>query len=236
MDEYNISNNDHIIIYGRENVHFTPRIWFMFRSFGHNKSKLHLMQGSLEDWIHKGGEIDHHEVKVPKAKDILKNLNSTIGDQEVILSFTFAYKANENPSYIYTMENVLQKINNQSYFNCKEENNIDCVIIDSRGSSFVKGSIPSSINLPYNVFTVPHYSLTFKRKEELVELFRFVGVDPFTKKTIICSCNSGVSACTLFLALELCGRNADEDSIYMYDGSWSEWGKEKVTPKIITTK
>ncbi len=233
MDEYNISNNDHIIIYGRENVHFTPRIWFMFRSFGHNKSKLHLMQGSLEDWIHKGGEIDHHEVKVPKAQDILKKLNQSIGNQEVISS-AFAYKANENPSYMYTMENVLQKINNQSYVSVKGENDIDYIIIDSRGSSFIKGSIPSSINLPYNVFTEPNYSSRFKRKEELVEIFSDAGVDPFTTKTIICSCNSGVSACTLFFALELCGRNADEDSTKtkMYDGSWSEWGKEKMTPKI----
>jgi thiosulfate/3-mercaptopyruvate sulfurtransferase len=191
------------------------------------------MQGSLEDWILKGGDTDHHEVKVPKAKDILKKLNQTIGDQAA-LSSTFAYKANKNPSYIYTIEDILQKINNQSYFSMREKNDneIDYVIIDSRGSSFIKGSIPTSINVPYNVFTEPHNSLIFKKKEELVDLFHDAGVDPFTKKTIVCSCNSGVSACTLFLALELCGRNVDVDSIYMYDGSWSEYGKEKATPKI----
>ena len=39
------------------------------------------------------------------------------------------------------------------------------------------------------------------------------------KKKIICSCGSGVSACTLALTLSLIGIN----NWSVYDGSWTEW-------------
>ena len=67
--------------------------------------------------------------------------------------------------------------------------------------------------------------------EELQKVFREVGIDPNSNKTIICSCGSGVSACTTFLALELCGRNVDNQPTFLYDGSWSEWGNDTLTPK-----
>ena len=54
MDAYNIQNNDHIIVYAKRGALFTPRVWFLFVSLGHDPKRVHLMQGSLEDYIEEG--------------------------------------------------------------------------------------------------------------------------------------------------------------------------------------
>ena len=51
MDAYNIRNEDHIVIYARRGALFTPRMWFLFVSMGHDENRVHLMQGSLEDYV-----------------------------------------------------------------------------------------------------------------------------------------------------------------------------------------
>ena len=232
MDECRISNNDHIIIYGRESVLFTPRIWFMFKSFGHDPSKLHLMQGSLEEWIHSGGEVEYQETKICEAKDILNKVKQKSNDQTKTPQFK--YIAKKQPSYVFTMEDVLETVNDQGEEGDIGENNY--IIIDSRGSSFVNGNIPNSVHIPYNKFMSPNNSLKMLSKDELLTVFDDAGVDPCTEEKIVCSCGSGVSACTVFLALNQCGRNIDEKPTFMYDGSWSEWGKDPSTPKVITIR
>ena len=231
MDECNISNDDHIIIYGRESVLFTPRIWFVFKSFGHDPSKLHLMQGSLEEWMHSSGEVEYQETKVCDAKNILSKMKQKSNEQTKVQQFK--YVAKTHPSYVFTMEDVLETISDQGDGGDRKENNY--VIIDSRGSSYVKGNIPNSVHIPYKKFMNPDNSLKMKNKDELLAVFNDVGVDPCTEKKIVCSCGSGVSACTVFLALNQCGRNIDEKPTFMYDGSWSEWGKDPSTPKVIST-
>jgi thiosulfate/3-mercaptopyruvate sulfurtransferase len=224
MDEYNISNQDHIIIYGRESVLFTPRTWFTFRSFGHDPAKIHLMQGSLEEWVRAGGEIQEQQTTVPRAKDIIEERN-------ISTSSHFNYIANNSPSFIYSMENVLDTVHN-GIDNTKDGEENNYIVIDSRGSSYVKGNIPNSYHIPYSKLMDPNNTLKLKSENELLKVFTEVGLDPCTDNKIICSCGSGVSACTVFLALEQCGRNINEQATFMYDGSWSEWGKESNTPKV----
>jgi len=233
MDEYNISNHDHIIIYGRKSVLFTPRTWFLFQSFGHNPSKVHLMQGSLEEWIDLGGDTETNPVIVPRAKDLLASktttsttsINKKHDREEYFCRPTSKYIPREYPSNVLNMDQVL------NYVIGKDTSKY--VIIDSRGSSFVKGNIPNSVHIPYSTLMEPDNTLKLKDKDELSNTFMEAGVDPLTDKIIICSCGSGVSACTVFLALEQCGRNIDDKKSFMYDGSWSEWGAEHDTPKVI---
>jgi thiosulfate/3-mercaptopyruvate sulfurtransferase len=215
MDAYEISNDDHIIIYGRESVFFTPRIWFMLKSFGHNPARLHLMQGSYEEWVQKGGEIETEEKRVDEPKDIFKKIEQSTSQ--------FQYKARVNPSYIFSMNDVSNNLDSE------EENK--SIIVDSRGSSYVKGNIPNSIHIPYKTLVDSNNSLKLKSKDELLAIFDDAGIDPLISRTIICTCGTGVSACSVFLALVQCGRDVDNGSTFMYDGSWSEWGKESATPK-----
>lgn len=214
MDEYGIKNQDHVIITARESVYFTPRTWFLFKTFGHDPSKIHLMQGSLEQWIEIGGEVETEAVIVPTFQDLE-------------LEEDYNYKVLEVPTNVCDMEEVLGATTNN------DRKDSDTVfLLDSRGSSFAKGHIPGAIHLPYSNWVLPGNTLTWKSVDDLRGIFADAGVDPLTQNKIISSCGSGVSACHTLLALELCGRDLrPPNKTKIYDGSWSEWSKNSTTPK-----
>ncbi|MCF6458822.1 sulfurtransferase [Pseudoalteromonas sp. MMG024] len=111
-------------------------------------------------------------------------------------------------------------------------NNDDIQIVDARGygrfsgqeaeprEGMRSGHIPNSLNL--------HYASLLEQgglldKATLKQVFNELVPAP---KEFIFSCGSGVTACILALAAEVAGF----DNVKVYDGSWSEWGKDKLLP------
>lgn len=217
MDKCGIRNQDHVIITARESVYFTPRIWFLFKTFGHNPRRIHLMQGSLEDWMNLGGEVDADRVVSTRFQDM------KLHDKEV-----YNYKVRDATG-VCDMKEILDVLGSNDSKGETER----VLILDSRGSSYAKkGHMPGAIHLPYSNWVLPENTLKWKSVDELRSVFEDAGVNPTTDNRIICSCGTGVSVCHTLLALELCGRNLLQSSTKMYDASWSEWGKNKSTPKV----
>ena len=87
------------------------------------------------------------------------------------------------------------------------------------------GHAPGARNLPFG--SVYRDDGTFKPVEEMKRLFAEAGVDP--TRPFVASCGSGVTANSLIFAAHLIGN----DDAKLYDGSWSEWGADPATPKVL---
>ncbi len=86
------------------------------------------------------------------------------------------------------------------------------------------GHIPGSRNLPYGQLFNADGS--WKQGDALKEAFSAAGVD--VSKPVVTTCGSGITAAVLAFGLHLLGNNAA-----LYDGSWSEWGADRTTPKAM---
>jgi thiosulfate/3-mercaptopyruvate sulfurtransferase len=84
----------------------------------------------------------------------------------------------------------------------------------------VGGHMPGAANVPFGALLSPDG--TMKPPAEIRRVFQATGID--LDKPIVTTCGSGVSAAVLSLALALTGH----DDTALYDGSWSEWGQEKL--------
>lgn len=210
MDEFGITNDHHVVVYGMRGCVFTPRTFFLFQQCGHDQSKLHLMQGSLEEWVERGGPIEEGETTVMKADnlDLTKPAKYTARD----------------PTSIVDLGQILVAVGRQ------EKDDDAEVILDPRGTTFAKAHMPGAINIPYRKIVTDDDMLKFKPKEELRQLFQDAGVEVNSDRQIILTCGSGVSVCHLWMALEECGR--DNANTKVYDGSWSEYGADESTPKV----
>ncbi len=109
-------------------------------------------------------------------------------------------------------------------------------IVDARSTSrftgeeaetradLASGHMPGARNIPYNRFF--HADGTWKRGDELRALFADAGID--LGKPIITTCGSGITAAVLSFGAALLGAK----DVALYDGSWSEWGADPLTPKV----
>lgn len=180
---------------------------------GHDDVKL--MQGSLDDWISLGGPIDTEPTSVIVADDL-------------DLSQPTKYKAAEARNVV-NLEEMKEIVGSG-----------DSIVIDVRANDRFLGKVdeprpglrlghmPGAVNLPFT--DLLQSDMKYKPSEEMKELFEQAGVNVNSEKQIVVSCGSGVTACVVAGALQVCGR--DPDTTAVYDGSWMEWGGEQDTPIV----
>lgn len=232
-------DHHHVILYGRAGAVFVPRVWFTFAVLmGHPQTSI--MRGTLEDWMEAGGPVEVHPVETMRVADLALD-----DDDDATTSESSSYPVRPVPSSdrVASLEDI------QSLITPDGDNN-NTLLVDARGSSFAKGYIPGSINIPYASLLDPQNTGRFRSRPELERIFRNAGVpledlirqrDDYDSSSsssrhrrivIICTCNSGVSACSLYLALREC--DVPEDALRVYDGSWQEYRRYPHLPKVTT--
>lgn len=196
VSKLGISNSDDIVVYDQGGM-ASAACRAWWMFRVFGHDRVRVLDGGLPFWKAKGYPI-----------------NESSPGSVVAGTFRAAYR----PQLVQNMKDVLQSLENKSSF-----------IIDARSAQRFSGAaaeprpglrsghIPGSMNTPYATLLDP-VSGCMKESSELKKIFASVPAGAH----VVASCGSGVTACVLALGLYELGRG----DVAVYDGSWTEWGRE----------
>ena len=195
ISKLGVNNSDHIVIYDNSDLISSCRVWYTFLYFNHDPNLVSVLDGGLKKWLKEKRETTR-EIKIFKKS---------------------SYIAQENSSLVLNKDQVVANIKNKSF-----------ELIDARGrerflglqpenrKELRSGNIEGSKNMPFTKLINNDH--TFKKKEELISIFKENKINP--NKKIAFTCGSGITACVLGLTCSIIGGKKP----VVYDGSWSEYG------------
>ncbi|KAL3794203.1 hypothetical protein ACHAWO_010207 [Cyclotella atomus] len=226
MDILNITPGNTLYVYANNGCGFAHRAYWTLSSF-HDPSKVKLVQGSLEEWKSNGGALDDAELD----EDDERMIRMPKDWQQR----TPKYKCRQVDNTV-DMDQMLDFVTERT----------GAVIVDARSHGrFVGkdpeprpglrgGHMPNALNVPFVSLLDDNDMTKFKPLDQVKEKFIEAGIKPIEESSnderkVVCSCGSGVTAAALAVGLVECGLREKED-VYIYDGSWIEWGGDDNTP------
>ena len=192
-----IENEDKIIIYDNSDVISSCRCWYNFIYFGHNPNLIHVLDGGLKKWINE---------KKPTVNNLTKIIKSN-------------YIAIEKKELVKNKKQIKENIhiNKFKVVDARSRERFEGKVPEPR-KGLRSGSIKNSFCLPFSELVNEDH--TFISNEKILETFQLTKCK--LDKYLVFTCGSGVTASVLALAYSLINNK------YMpiiYDGSWSEYGK-----------
>lgn len=189
-----------IVVYDQRGMFSAPRVWWMFRFFGHDD--VAVLDGGLPKWMAEGRPVDEGPVRVGERHFTARVNSLMLRDKDQMLSNLRSHR-----------DQVLDARSRGRFEATAPE-----LWPGRRG-----GHIPHSLNLPFSDLLDPE-TQTMLPPDQLRQRFLAAGVD--LGRPVVTSCGSGVTAAVLSLGLHLIGHR----EAALYDGSWAEWGLPGETP------
>lgn len=180
-----ISNSDHIVVYDGLGFMSAPRIWWMFRAFGHEK--VSVLNGGMPAWTAIDGPVENSRSKVTTAD----------------------YRAVLNGHYISSRQEMLAYTENgdRQIVDARSADRFTGRAPEPR-KGIESGHMSGAKSLPFQKLVGD--TGFFESASELRRAFEAAGID--LSRPIVTSCGSGVTAAILTLGLEEIGH--DDNSLY----------------------
>ncbi len=169
-----INANNEIVIYDNLGVYTSPRVWWMFKTMGHDR--VSVLDGGLADWVKSGFDTDDvYQTEFAEGN----------------------FKARFQSDAIKSMQEVMENINQSSFelVDARSKGRFDGTAPEPR-EGMSSGHIPHSCNLPFEEVLEEG---KFKSTEALKEIFSNLKLGD---KPVTFSCGSGLTACIILLAAE----------------------------------
>lgn len=192
-----ISNSDHIVVYDGLGFMSAPRIWWMFKAFGHDK--VSVLNGGMPAWHKLGGAVDN-------------------GQPEALAT---QYQAALSGKYVADRQDI------QNFVEFGDRQIVDARSAERFAGrapeprkGLRSGHMTGAKNLPFQKLVGE--SGFFESASQLQIAFEDAGLD--LSRPIVTSCGSGVTAAILTLGLEEIGHQDNKlyDGSWAEWGSHSE--------------
>lgn len=211
MKRLDIQRNHQIVCYDQHQLGFfsVSRAAWMLNFFG--AKNVRILDGGLKKWLEEGRKVVSGPVSDP-GEDTNGDYDFAVTDQSRLITD------------ISIMHDLAGKM-----YHAKSPTAINFQVIDARPAERFEGKLPeprpearaghikNSINMPFGQLL--NKDGTLKSNEDLTWILASKGID-ISKETVV-TCGSGVTACTVDLALKVLGNK----NARLYDGSWTEYSQ-----------
>ena len=200
VSDMGIKNNDEIVIYDNSDVISSCRCWYNFIYFGHDPKLVHVLDGGLKKWNTEKKQTNKEITQIKKTQ----------------------YKAIEFKNLVKSKNQIDENINLAEFkiIDARSKERFEGKEVEPR-KNVRSGSIKNSLCLPFKN-CINKNSNEFLKKNILISKFKSIITD-INDKNIVFTCGSGVTATVLAFAYSLINKNYLP---IIYDGSWSEYGKD----------
>lgn len=174
-----INSQSKIVVYDSLGVYSSPRVWWMFKTMGHDE--VAVLDGGLPAWVQEGGKVEPRQEKTFERGD---------------------FKAKHNLAGVKDKDDMINNLHTKTavVLDARSYGRFSGEAPEPR-EGLPSGHIPGSVNLPFKKVLDGHH---YRSKGELQQLFSELDTGD---KPLIFSCGSGLTACITLLASEMVMEN-----------------------------